>query len=96
MKKSAFLLAAMLLTMGLMAQADDMCGDKSYYSAVIGQCQGYAGGYWLPGTQRSSTPTQHTPRDYFGAIAADVVTGQASYSSNNYTSAAAAKSAAVQ
>ncbi|MCB6182806.1 DUF4189 domain-containing protein [Leeia sp. TBRC 13508] len=88
------LICLILFFISFSSSADYLCGE-GYYHPELSSCVGPNGGYYPPGS--SSRPSnRNVPRDYFGAIAVDVMTGQASYSANNYTSAAAAKSAAVQ
>ncbi|MCB6182807.1 DUF4189 domain-containing protein [Leeia sp. TBRC 13508] len=90
------LLFFIAFSISLMTQADSLCGDKGFFNTVLNLCQGYNGGVWSAGSRGSSNTQQHTPRDYFGAIAADVVEGKESARANNHVSAAAAKQAALQ
>ncbi|MCB6182813.1 DUF4189 domain-containing protein [Leeia sp. TBRC 13508] len=90
------LLSSIACTISLMTQADNLCGDDGYFVGAINACQGYNGGIWSAGSRGSSNTQQNTPRDYYGAIAADVVNGEQAHESNNYTSASAAKQAALK
>lgn len=90
------LLFFLACTISLMAQADSLCGDGGYYNAQLGICQGgSSGGTWTPGWGNQNSQQQHTPRDYFGAIAADVVTGKQSGYAKDSPTAASAKQAAL-
>ncbi|MCB6182808.1 DUF4189 domain-containing protein [Leeia sp. TBRC 13508] len=88
------LLSYIACSISLMTQADSLCGD-GHWDPALNLCQGGAGaGVYYPGQENRNQ--QHTPRDYYGAIAADVVEGKESARANNHLSAAAAKQAALQ
>ncbi|MCB6182812.1 DUF4189 domain-containing protein [Leeia sp. TBRC 13508] len=79
--------------------ANNLCYESGNYDPQQGVCF-YPDGSYPPHPGGVFPPRkdvqQHTPRDYFGAIAADVVNGQNSYKVTNYQSAAAAKNAALK
>ncbi|MCB6182810.1 DUF4189 domain-containing protein [Leeia sp. TBRC 13508] len=85
-------LSALSLLLPAIASAA-LCGD-GYWDPDLRLCRGAGGrGIYTPGGNDSQV---HTPRDYFGAIAADVVTGKQGGIAKDSPSASAAKQTALQ
>ncbi|WP_083917538.1 DUF4189 domain-containing protein [Leeia oryzae] len=71
--------------------ADSLCGD-GYFNAELGICQSGGGANYYPGQKTART---YQPRDYYGAIAADVVNGKSDGHSFNYRTSNAAEISAL-
>ena len=90
MKTSIF--GLLLCFISLPGYADSLCGN-GYFNAELGICQSGGGANYYPGQR---TAKKHQPIDYYGALAADTVTGKGSGHTDNFQSLQEAQAGALR
>ncbi|WP_169333613.1 DUF4189 domain-containing protein [Leeia oryzae] len=85
-------ISLLLYLINLSCFADSLC-DDGYFNAELGICQSGGGANYYPG---QDTLKQHQPRDYYGAIAADLLNGNGGGHSDNYQTLQNAEAGALE